>query len=234
MGALQDVKAFAATFHAAAGAVHEGHDAVDLRVIIENAGAVDGFGDEFGDGSRAVHRGQDADIVAGADAAIGAAIALEGGALRLGQEVDGDSALGKGIVVYQRAVGPAHAAIVLVHPIAGRDRFLGKADDLAELDHRVSRRNRPGGEFVPARNAADDADALSGLGADIEIGQSHRDIVGGVEHERLALRADQGVGHGGVLSPGAWGNTDRRFTWSGFARRLRAVTTLRHCQALRP
>ena len=41
LGAAQDVEALALEVHAAAGAVHEGHDAVDSRIVVEDARAVD-------------------------------------------------------------------------------------------------------------------------------------------------------------------------------------------------
>ena len=56
----------------------KGDDAVDVGIVGEDAGAVDLLGDEAGDRGRAVHAGEDADIVARADLAVAAAIALEG------------------------------------------------------------------------------------------------------------------------------------------------------------
>ena len=83
--ALQRLVALALGRQAAAGAVHEGDDAVDVGVLLEDAGAGDGLGHEAGDGGRAVHAGEDADVVARAGLAVGAAVALEGGA-RLGRQ----------------------------------------------------------------------------------------------------------------------------------------------------
>ena len=130
--------------------MHEGHHAIDLGIIIKNAGAVDGVGHELGDGGRAIHRGQDADIVARAHRPIGAPIPLEGCTLLLWHIVHRHHPLGKGIVMGQRAVGSAHAAIVLMYPVARHDGFLGKADDLAELDYGLSCGNCAGGKLVPA------------------------------------------------------------------------------------
>src|SRR3546814_13241894 len=80
-GALQRLVAVAAVGHAAAGGVHEGGDTVDVRVVGEDAGLVEGLGDVAGNGRGAVHRGEDADVVARARAPVRTAVALEGGAL---------------------------------------------------------------------------------------------------------------------------------------------------------
>src|SRR3546814_17807286 len=56
-GALQRLVAVAAVGHAAAGGVHEGGDTVDVRVVGEDAGLVEGLGDVAGHGRGAVHRG---------------------------------------------------------------------------------------------------------------------------------------------------------------------------------
>src|SRR5262249_53953001 len=78
----------AAPSHSAASAVDEGHDAIDLGIVRKDAGPVHLLGDEAGDRGGAVHAGQYANIVAGADLAVGAAVALEGAAL-----LDGEDAL---------------------------------------------------------------------------------------------------------------------------------------------
>src|SRR3546814_3151289 len=69
-GALQRLVAVAAVGHAAAGGVHEGGDTVDVRVVGEDAGLVEGLGDVAGNGRGAVHRGEDADVVARAGAPV--------------------------------------------------------------------------------------------------------------------------------------------------------------------
>ncbi|MCY1534226.1 hypothetical protein D9M68_695890 [compost metagenome] len=195
LGAAENLVALASQIHGTAGAVHERNDAIDIGILVEDAGAVDRLGHEFGDGGRAVHRSQNADIVAGAHLAIGAAIALEGRALGDGHHVGRNGALGKSVVVGQRAVGAAHATIVLVHPIAGHNGILGKADDLPEFDDRLARADGTGGELVAARHAPDNDHPLGRIGADIEIGQGHPDIVGGVEHKGLGLRAGHRFRH---------------------------------------
>ena len=77
----QHVEAFALEVHGAAGAVDERHDAVDRRIVVEDARARDFLRHEFGDGRRAVHAGQDAEIVARPDLAVGAPETLERRAL---------------------------------------------------------------------------------------------------------------------------------------------------------
>ncbi len=64
LGALQDVEALARRPHAAAGAVHERDDAVDVGIVGEDAGALDLLGHEARDRGRAVHGGENADVVA--------------------------------------------------------------------------------------------------------------------------------------------------------------------------
>ena len=78
LGPLQGFETRALVGHATAGAMHQRDDAVDIRVIAENAGALDLFGHEAGHRSGTVHRGQDREIVAGAGLAAGATEALKG------------------------------------------------------------------------------------------------------------------------------------------------------------
>ena len=75
--ALENVEAFALGRHAAAGAVNERDDAVDIGIIVEHAGALEFAGDQPRDGRRTIHAGQDRQIIARARLAVGAAIALE-------------------------------------------------------------------------------------------------------------------------------------------------------------
>ena len=57
---------------ATTGAVNQGDDAVNVGVIIENTGTVDGFGHVLGDRGRAVDAGQNADVVPRSHAAAAA------------------------------------------------------------------------------------------------------------------------------------------------------------------
>ena len=81
--ALEIAEAVARIGHAAAGAVGQCDDAVHIGIGVKFAGIRHLSGDLPGDRRRTVHGRQDADIVAGSGAAIGAAIALEGGPLGL-------------------------------------------------------------------------------------------------------------------------------------------------------
>jgi hypothetical protein len=108
-------------------------------------------------------------------------------------------ALGKGIVVLERPIGTAHAAIVLMHPVAGRNGFLGKADDLPELDDGLPGTDRAQREFMALGHATDDVYTLRGLRAHFKIAEGHADIVGSVEHQRSGLGADHRIGHRGSL-----------------------------------
>ena len=101
-------------------------------IVVEDAGAVEGVGDEAGDRGRAVHAGQDADVVARADLAVRPLVALEGPALCVRQHVLRLRRLGELVV----ALEVVDAAIVGVDVLAGADRRRGEADDLAEFQHR--------------------------------------------------------------------------------------------------
>jgi hypothetical protein len=76
-GAEQRLVAFVLSAHAAAGAVDDGDDAVDGGIAAEPRLALAGLGDEAAPRSRAVHGGEDAQVVAGADLAVGTAVAQE-------------------------------------------------------------------------------------------------------------------------------------------------------------
>src|SRR5207253_2968579 len=77
LGPLQYLESLARPRHAAAGTVNERDHAIDIWVVRHDPGAVERFRHEAGNGGRAVHAGEDADIVAGRSLAIGAAKTLE-------------------------------------------------------------------------------------------------------------------------------------------------------------
>ena len=124
--------------HAAAGLVRQRHHAIDIRELRQRivAGeriAAEHIGDQPGDMRRAVHRRQDADVVARRHAAVRSADAVERrrrvgvvGRLRI------DAV---GVVLGE----VAHLAVLHVHVLAGRDRARGEADDLAIAAHRLAR-----------------------------------------------------------------------------------------------
>ena len=135
---LQDVENHAAVVDHAAIVHLQSHDAVDVWIVIEHAGALHFLGNEARHRRGAIHRGQHADIVAGSDLAIGAADALEGGLLAERKNVLGLRILREGVV----AVEVLHAGVVFMHPRAPGNVLRRKADDLPELAHRLSGEDR--------------------------------------------------------------------------------------------
>ena len=107
--------------HAAAGLVRQRDHAIDVRGIRQRivAGeriAAEHIGDQSRDMRRAVHAGEDADVVARRDAAVGAADAVEGRG-RVG--IVGGSRVNAVAVVLGEV---AHLAVLHVHMLARRDR----------------------------------------------------------------------------------------------------------------
>ena len=185
--AAQDIPTFALGRHAATGAVHERHHAIDARKVVEDAGAVDRLGDELRNARRTIHRGEHADIVARAGLAVRPQIALKGGA-QFGRQHF--VVLGRfGEPVIPREV--MHADIVHMHPIAGRDRLYGKADDLPVFTHRLVRRDGRNRHFVPAQNPLARTDAANAAALRDLIHGDNDIVVGGetngarVGHKRL-------------------------------------------------
>ena len=110
-----------------------------VGIVGEDAGAVDLLGDEAGDRGGAVHAGEHADIVAGADLAVRPPVAFEGAALFERQHVLGLGGFGEPVVAGEIV----DAAIVLMDMLAGPDRHLGEADDLPEFQDRRPLGDRP-------------------------------------------------------------------------------------------
>src|SRR5690606_22424389 len=79
--AEQRLVAFAGAGHAAAGPVHDWHDAIDVRKLIQEARARSRFGDMACNCARTVHRGQDADIVPRPHAPVRTVITLKAPAI---------------------------------------------------------------------------------------------------------------------------------------------------------
>ena len=213
-GALHHLEAFRALAgHAAARALDEGHDAVDVRIVVEDAGAVELVGDEAGDRGRAVHAGQDADVVARADLAVLAPVALEGAAHFNRQHMLRLGVLGE-VVVAGEVVD---AAIVLVNELARPDRRCGEADDLAELQNRLADGDRLGRHLVPLRHAGDGGDAL-GQCSDHDRVDGDDDVVGGVKPQDARI-----LGALGKAGHGQYGVGRRGHLWS-FRPRRRLVS----------
>ena len=176
--------------HAAAGLVRQRDHAVDIRKIGQRIVAgerifLEDVGDEAGDMRAAIHRGEDADIVARGDAAIGAANALERcRQIKIRRRLDVDAAR---IVLGEIA----HAAVLRVHMLARRNRLGGKADDLAVALDRFADRNRLDRNLVPGRNPLGRGDAV------------------GHHHARRQARArDQHAVVGMQANDGCWGHGD--------------------------
>ena len=149
--AAQDGQGFAGG-HAAAGLVGEGDDAVDIGVVGERIAAGDGVfaeghGDQVGDVGGAVHAGEDADVVAGGDAAVRAVDAHEGGR-RVG-EVGGAGVDAVGVVAGE----VAHAGVVGVDVFAGGDVGGGEADYLTVATDGLALGDGFDGDFVAGGDA---------------------------------------------------------------------------------
>ena len=195
--ALEVVEAGAGGGHAAAGAVGEGDDAVDVGVVAEDAGGHHRLGGAADDGGGAVHRGADGDVVAGADLAVRAAVAHEGARGDLGDGGAGGLEVGADVVVL--VVG-AELAVLGVDVLAGGDGLGRVADDLAELGDGAAEGDVLAGDLVAGHDRAGELDAeAEGARALGRAGGQDRDVVGGVEDEG----GGGGVEHGFGLAGGS-------------------------------
>ena len=128
--------------HAAAGLVGQRDHAVDIgevgeRIVAGERILLEDIGDHAGDMRAAIHRGEDADIIAGRNPPVGTANALEGrGQIEVRHRLDVDA---EGVVLGEIA----HAAILGVHMLARRNRRGRKADDLAVAVDRLADRDGP-------------------------------------------------------------------------------------------
>ena len=110
--------------------------------------AAEVIGDGARHGGRAVHAGEDADVVAGGDAAVGAHDALEGCRLRRRLR---SGARRRAIGVVARELG--HRQVVRVHVLAGLDVARGDADDLVVAAHRLAGGDRAHRHLVARRES---------------------------------------------------------------------------------
>ena len=202
--------------HAAAGLVRQRHHAIDVRIVGQRIGAgervaLEIVGDDVGDMRRAVHAGQDADVVARRHPPVGPHDALEG---RRRIEIGGrPHVLAIGVVLGEIA----HAAVVHMHVLARRDRGEGEADDLAVAADRLAGRVRAHRDLVPGRDAHRGRDTLGHRRAGQQGGA-------GDHHAVVGMQADHG-GRGHGLSPVGQA--------SGLSWRM-AVTALRAAIAISP
>ena len=145
--------------HAAAGLVGERDHAVDIgkvgeRIVAGERILPEDIGDEACDMRAAIHGREDADIVAGRDASVGTANAVERrGQIEVRHRLHVDA---EGVVLGEIA----HAAILGVHVLARRDRLRRKADDLAVTVDGFADGNGADRHLVAGRNAFDRGHAL--------------------------------------------------------------------------
>ncbi len=145
--------------HAAAGLVGQRDHAVDIgkigqRIVVRERVLLKYIGDQARDMRAAIHGSEDADIVAGRHPPVGTADAVEGrGQIEIRHRLDVDAI---GVVLGEIA----HAAILGVDVLAGRNRRRGETDDLAVAMDRLADRDRPGRDLVARRNPFDRGDAV--------------------------------------------------------------------------
>ena len=171
----------------------EGDNAVHIRIVGQwiIAGervAAEHIRDDAGDVSRAVHAGQDADVVPRGDAPVRSANALEARGCRV--ELGGAGVDAVGIVLCEIA----HFAIIDVHVLAGRNGGGREADYLAVAPDRVPDRDWSGCDLVARRNT------VGGLGEIVDAG-SRQQGRSGNNYVVLGMQAnDERGGHGGFLA----------------------------------
>ena len=179
--AAQQAQRFAVG-HAAAGLVGQRDDAVHIRPGGQRVGAGDRvaaelLGNQFGGVGAAVHRGQQADVVAGGDPAVGAADALKRD-FGVGAR-GGASVLAIGVVLGEIT----HAEVLGVDVLAGRDGGGGEADDLAVAADGGAGGEGPQGDFVSGGDPRSRTHAVGDRGRRHEGGAGDDDVVVGVEFQ---------------------------------------------------
>jgi hypothetical protein len=175
-GAEQGVVALVIARHAAAGAMDDRHDAIDIFELVEPALFLHSLGDEAGDGARAVHGGENAEIVAGADRAVSPVIAHEVALFRRrGKRPD----LGR---EFLRLGMTAHAEIVHVNVFSRRNRAGRDADGLPVAEHLLAFGNRAHRNLVSARHRFGERDVEPGhVCATGQILEGNDHVVGCIE-----------------------------------------------------
>jgi hypothetical protein len=98
-------------------------------IIGEDVRAVEHLGDEFRDRGGAIHRGENADVIARAGLPIRALVAFEGRAQLRRQDFVVLGGLREAIVAREIV----HDDVVFVQPVARRDLLGGKSDDWPNL-----------------------------------------------------------------------------------------------------
>ena len=179
--------------HAATGLVRQRNHAIDVgkirqRIVAAKRILLEDIGDKACHMRAAIHRGEDADIVARGDPSVGTTDAVK----RRGQiEVRGRFHVDAESIVLGKI---AHAAILGVNMLARRDRCGGETDDLAIAEDRLARRDRLDRNLVAGRDAFDRRHA---------VGDDHpwRQACARDQHAVVGMQADDGCrGHGSLLS----------------------------------
>ncbi len=160
--------------HGAAALVGEGDDAVHAWEVAGEVGSLEAIGDVAGDGGGAVHGGDDAEIVAGACAAVRARETLEGAGLIRASGGEGDD-LGADVGV---ALEGAGLDVLEVDVIAGADGAACEADGLAVLADGGTVGDVAKGELVAAANVGAEGDGAvipmeGGAGLEVGLGDGH-------------------------------------------------------------
>ncbi len=192
-GATEQLEPFAVGGEATAGLVGDGHDTVDAGVRGEHARRPHPFRHQLRHRGGAVDGGDDADVVACRDTAVGTDDALE--RLRL-DRVGRRNASGRD----PRVAGIGEADVMDMDMVAGRDRGGRVTDHLPVFQHRRALGDRDRGDFVSGRHrlAHDDASdrAVPGarvverqLGPRLQTVERHRHRIVRAEPEQsLACR----------------------------------------------
>ena len=188
--AAQHVDRLAGAAHAAAGAVRQRDDAIDVRIVGEDAASLaigpEVIRDRAHHGRRTIDRGQNSDVVAGRDPAIGADYSHE--RRGLGCVVRGLDLGAERVIAGELA----HRQIVQMHLLARPDGPGRKADDLVVALDRLALGDRARGDLVARRDEPDDGDVfIAQQGAADQLLAGDDDVVlrvqadgerGGCEH----------------------------------------------------
>ena len=177
-GPAQEFDRLAMGGHAATGIVRQRHHAVDVGEVGQQRAHL--LRDVAAGGGRAVHGGDDAEIVARGDAPVLAHDALEGGSIGRGHVVGLPRVGAEGVV----ALEAAHLHVVRVHMRARRDVGHGEADDLAVAAQRLALAHCSNAELVARRNEARRGDAeLGQCRARQQVDSRDGDVVGWVQSD---------------------------------------------------
>ncbi|MCY1417904.1 hypothetical protein D9M71_334500 [compost metagenome] len=173
-GADRDVGVACVDGHAAAIAVGNGHHVIDVGVLGQQlaANALDRMVQHAG---HALHGGGDAEDVAGADGAVGIAIAFEGIAFKRRQGLGYRVGHGQAVKRWRRG----HFQLGFLDPTALHQVLLGVADNLAITDNLGALGNVDQGHLMALRDAFNHRQAIGEATAFCHalVVHHHHDIV---------------------------------------------------------